>query len=51
MICPTCSIHYRQAGTKQPIAPACAWRPTAEQLAQAAPHKVGACGAFEGDRR
>lgn len=61
MICPGC-IHYRAVGTKQPIAPACAWRPTAEQLeqlrailpapalsralAQAAPHQVEACGAI-----
>lgn len=63
MICPQC-IHYRPVGRGQPIAPACAWRPTPEQLdqlramlpatalsralAQAAPHQVEACGVFEG---
>ena len=62
MICPTC-IHYRPVSQRQPIAPVCDWSPSEDQLAhlrdlmpapalsralaQSAPHRVEACGAFE----
>lgn len=62
-ICPTC-VHYLPVGQQNPIAPACMWRPTPEQLAELrailpAPHMslamvrptpldVAECGQFGG---
>ena len=61
MICLGC-VHYRPVSQAQPIAPRCAWRPTAEEedqlsailpapmfsraIVQTAPNAVEACGAY-----